>query len=990
MPVLFRQAQPLRFVPDADPIGAPAGVLLRADNTVSNETGARTLRKGSLLAYSGFQDQRVQSIYTALLQGSFIRFFGVDDQVYHDGVSFGFPFDGSGDISFGDDSYQCFFARGTTKKKYDGTTLNNWGLTRPILPPAVTAVAAVTTTVATFASGETPGTITTPEGTSSFINDYNSVSNAATALTPDSTSGRASWSKVWASDQDFLNILGVVGGQTDIYDMMTWFEEPRNTVKVTVMFGLGTGADPFVDDYYTFDWPIKSAATVDIKDVGSSSSAAYGIAADKLVGVLSPDDITEVTTPEQAGEIMGQLGSYVGQVSQGSPSASQNSPAWGHLAVTRGQFTRVGSTAGRDWSTIRGFKVVYTVVQGTTKRLGVDAAVWAGGGSRALTGTYNVGYRFARTFKDTNGGTVYTELSPMSPISTAVVLNQQTMQVSISAFALNARDPQADSIWIYVKGGWCAANYYRFAITSASIRQGMTIDDLTTPSGSNFNTPEKQMRLDSFGFTVNAQDPSGPSGPSDLQVVVMKSEMEAMIDNVTYEPGTVGPPDNIIGIAGPWANRLFCLTSEGWVYPSSLKNHSTFSLYHAHTLDLRRYGTPYWIVSTANGITVGCSKDIVQLVGDASESNNHVNINLYPQAMGVANPPVDRSVCVDGNAIIYRSADGLMSLVGASFSPIPDTGMSLLWQNKDRNGIQSFNVSAGRFRLAVDNHNLYMLAPEGDDVDPTACWKWDAVAQEWLRYTYNEPLLALHREATGRLLAGTADGDVLEIENGQSDNGNPISIYVVTPFDDDSNPRSRKDAADIQIQCDTGGAYGTLNLLKDGSNVASYSQQFYCLGPDVFRADARSFGRFLRAQVEITGAFSTFALHSYGLSYRSLPPMVMVLDCGYLTPSDASEVVWPIWAEIDCIASADLILYLYKDDVLHATLPIPVKTGVRSVYRTITPPDTKASRMRAVFVSTNSPGPGNVGFEPYMVRFGYRGSGNVTEMNFVTGDQSSN
>ena len=58
-----------KWTPDADEVGAPEGVLLRADNTVPDETGARALRAGSAPLYEGFQEQRVESLYGTEIDG---------------------------------------------------------------------------------------------------------------------------------------------------------------------------------------------------------------------------------------------------------------------------------------------------------------------------------------------------------------------------------------------------------------------------------------------------------------------------------------------------------------------------------------------------------------------------------------------------------------------------------------------------------------------------------------------------------------------------------------------------------------------------------------------------------------------------------------------------------------------------------------------------------------------------------------------------------
>lgn len=703
MPNLFRNTKGHRWWPDADATNAPEGALLRANNLVPDMEAQLSLRAGSLRKFTGM-GERTHSLYNAILNGENIEFQGCDDSLFRNGVDFGAIFDSDGDIAIGDDAYQAFFARGTVKKKFDGTNFYNWPIAAPEFPATLTAVPAITTTVASFDSSESPALVIN-EGTSSFVTGYDGTSNGALRLVPAAT-GRASASKTFASDQNLLDFSGAVGGDTDLFDIFVWIEEPTVVDKITIMFGLGTGADPFLTDYYYFDFSIRDQGTVDVKDASSSAASAYSIIAERTRSILTPNEVTNVKSPEQVTAILKRLGRFAGPRSRERKDPQQNSPAWTHLSVTRGQFNRVGGTAGRNWETVRGFKVVYTSLQNSIKVLQCDSAVWTGGGNRSLTGKYTLGYRFVRNFNNT-----YYELSPVSPISDTIDLTQQSLQVTIPAQSLANKDPQVNEIWVYLTGGFLDT-YYRFAIVAAVVRQGMTIDELTNPAGSNFNSATERTRLTAWGFT----NISGGAAASDLIFSINKSELDALIENEKLEPGSVGAPDNIIAIVGPFNSRMFAVTAEGRVYPSSQDNPSSFSLYHH--LDFRRYGIPYWAVMTGSGIYVGMSKDIIRIGGTGDESDDRISVDLFPEPLHVGNPPTDAAVVTDGNSVLYRSIDGPMLLSGVSLTPVPFVGTELLWRGQDRHDIQALNTAYGRFRFAIDNHILYMIAPEGHVYTP--------------------------------------------------------------------------------------------------------------------------------------------------------------------------------------------------------------------------------------------------------------------------------
>jgi hypothetical protein len=719
MPNLFKNSSGYRWWPDADAVNAPEGALLRADNMVPDPENIMALRAGSLALYSGLED-RVHSLYFMNINGADYLFAGAEDFVYRNGVNFGEEFDGAGDIAFGDDAYQMFCARGKTNKKFDGSNFHNWSIKAPQFPAALAAVPAITTEVASFDSTESPAFVIN-EGTAAFITGHSGVANGAMQLTPDLGTGRATASKKFASDQNLLNILGSQGGDTDLFDVFVWLQEPRKVDKITFMFGLGTGADPYVDDYYYFDFPIRDAATVDIKDAKSTAATAYSLYAEKVQQVLTPNEITNVKTPEQVVAILRRLGRHAGARSRERKDSQEASPAWTHLSVTRGQFNRVGGTALRDWKTVRGFKVVYSCVPNSTEVAAFDSAIWAGGGNRSLTGRYQLGYRFVRNFNDQ-----YFELSPISPISSLIDLTQQALQATIPAAALAARDPQVNQIWVYINGGFLDT-YYRVAILPAFVQQGMTIDELTNPAGSNFNTKSERTRLTSWGFTKIT---GGDATQNDLVFTIRMSELEAMIENETLEPGASGAPDNIVAIAGPWNGRMYVVTEEGRVYPSSQTSPSTFSLYHH--LDFRRYGDPLWAVQTNGGIYVGMTKDVVRIAGTGDESDDKISADLFGEPLQVGNPPIDQSVYTDGNAVLYRSADGLMLLTGTALTPVNQSGTGLLWRGQGRHGVNALDIANGRFRMAVDNQVLYMLAPEGFIFSPPTVASEDVL---WLELT---------------------------------------------------------------------------------------------------------------------------------------------------------------------------------------------------------------------------------------------------------------
>ncbi len=493
---LFRPGA-LRWMPDADAVSAPDGILLRAQNLVPDQAGSLSLRRGSSQLYTSL-GTNVNSLYTAELQdGNTYRAAGVDDTIAINGVTQASSIAGSGDLAMGDDSRQMFFARSTSKKKWDGTTMNDWSIAAPSDKVTLVAVASIQSSVATFDADESP-LVTIQEGTGTVggSDDQDGTSADATDLTPKKATSRGVLQKLWSSDQDFFDISGVDGTETDLMDLYLKFDNVRNVDKVKLVFGCDNSSTiPFKDDRFEFTFNLGDDIPIQLKDPVSEGYAAYNDAVDRSVSGVLPADVTGIQSPFAVKKTITKVGK--------TPSPKSNAPGddvWSHLTITRGQFERIGNTATRGWTTVRGFKVILYAKKSKTVTMTISDAIIVGGGDRALTGTYKCVLVGVRTVKDTSGKVVYYEKSPAGPQSASINLNHQTLQITVSGSMITGQDSQIDQYWVYLYGGWLDS-YYRFAVIPARVPQGMSVDELVAPVGSDFESVVKRMRVPSRGFT---------------------------------------------------------------------------------------------------------------------------------------------------------------------------------------------------------------------------------------------------------------------------------------------------------------------------------------------------------------------------------------------------------------------------------------------------------------------------------------------------------
>lgn len=969
---LFRRGG-LRWEPDSDAVNASETALLRCDNLVPDQTGALTLRPGSAKLHSNLNPTGagdVTAFHTVeLANGTTYRVAGVDDRIFINGTDQGIALDSTGDLAVGNDSYQLFMARGTKKRKFDGSSFMNWGITRPEGAATLAAVAAITKTAADFDNTESPSTAA-DEGTSVAAADVAGTAAAAKLVTPSATTSRAVVTRLFTTDQDFLDISGSIGSETDLFDIYVKFEDPQYVEDITIVFGADNSSTlPFVKDRFEYKFDFRNTISVNIKDPNSEGYGSYQAAIQaQLTGVL-PKNVTSVRTPETVKSGVKQIGVIPSPKSSVRPDPN----VWGKLSVTRGQFKRIGSTTGRGWDTIRGFQVVYKVRAGYTKTATFSDALFIGGGDRSLTGTFRVVIVAARTT------TTYTELSVPSVESDEIHLNHQSLQVTIPAAMVNSKDPQVDQFWIYIFGGFLDRYYRATPPLSATPPGGQTLEELSAPDGSDFGDADERSRLTSHGMTMQSGTLS-----SDINFVLDQSEMDILTENIPLEPYSSGPSDNIVAVAGPWNGRMFTMTSEGYVQPSSSNTPSLFNT--LHVIDLTKYGNPLWMTKTASGIVCGMEKDVVFLAGSGDESADLTTIDLYPQPLNVGNPPIDKGFAVDGNAVVYRSADGLMTLAGAGLTAFPSSGNNLLWRGQNRHGVSGLNLTTGRYRMAFDNLMFYVLAPEGIDTSSNVIYRYSFQAQQWSRLVYGQvgTFLSLYKEPSGLLVAGDAAGNIWQLDTGTQDNSVDIATTILWPILDGGNPLAYKDAFDLQVHANTGGGTATIALYKDGGTTVTSSYTFLAITDEVFRINASDFGRFLQAQPRLTGSFNNFSIRQFNLSHRARPQHQVYLDTGYILPAAPGDIVWLQEAQFDAICANNFTLELYHDDVLKYSVGVTASVGVRTTYAIPLPRGSQAKRPRLVFKTQASNATGAVGFDCFGVQVRVANSGNANGSPYMT------
>lgn len=235
--------------PGSDEFNAEPGTLLRADNLTRDEQGVLSLRQGTV-QLSDASDGLVSKVFSFIVD-DVERTVHVDDEaLYVDGQVVEDLTITPGDTALAFVRGHMLIVSGENKYKYDGETLRNWGIQAPTAAPTVTAIDVTSLTVADFKQSTAEFTVS--EGTISYVTGVDGVANAATGLQPAVGTGRGIMSYVFPAARNLLDISGNKGGDYDVFSIWVDDPQPEKFTFLDIDFGLSTGSDPFLTDYYHY------------------------------------------------------------------------------------------------------------------------------------------------------------------------------------------------------------------------------------------------------------------------------------------------------------------------------------------------------------------------------------------------------------------------------------------------------------------------------------------------------------------------------------------------------------------------------------------------------------------------------------------------------------------------------------------------------------------------------------------------------------------
>lgn len=956
--------------PSADAVNCPEDGLLRMDNLVFDELGTHSLRLGSSKLNTALATTDVRSLYSVVIGTTKYRLAQGSGSVYGGTSSYSSiasGFDTSLDVQFSSYLGHVLMASGTVKKKWDGTTLRNWGIDAPPSAPAATFTNPQNKILASCDQGESTWTDNEYGSAATNITGYYGIANGARQITASSTTFRAVMSRDLGASTDFSDINGFQQTPDDMFTMWVRITDPDKVDSITIIIDFnGTSAATYDKNYatHTFDLADINKAIKDEQLAEQTTKAEEAIRDMYTVqGYSSLDAIARATSR------VSSLNSDVRPELQG----------WHYFSCKRSEFSIVKTTEGYGWDTVRGVRISF---QGKGQGiLGFDALRFLSGRGTALQGTYV--YRAVYVREDTS----YVAMGVSSDMSDQIDMRGQSASLSVEL----PTDDQVTHIYIYRMGGFLDA-FYRVA-TAAVI----TYDEANYTCSWETDYSSQFTAIAQFNFTSDWEDDyildalstSGPANrttiwedqesyyPGTFMVIDdQMNDADALILNIRLETDNQLPPDNIVGISEDYYTRIFALTSDGMLWPSRRLDPDAFG-----TLQGIRIGgstdTPLWIKKTFGGLYVGTTKDIYRVTGEGNESTDGT-IDFRVTPLNINSPPVDSSLASDGNIIIYRASDGPRHFSGETSTPLRGA-TDLLWRGYSRHGIDAINARGGRFRMAISNGVLKIITPEGDDTTSSpVVYAYNMAQQQWYRHVYNQNLRSIFREQDGTLTAGDDSGFVWELDDADAsgDDGYGIPVELWTRCDDFGMPFKPKRTESFLTRIDTDGDAAALAIHFDGSSTATVTASPSSSGMGL---SSKNLGlvKFRQFQWRISGDFTGFRFYGYTIQFVEAPESVEVYDSG---PVDfkTNQIVYIRQLRLKAQTEVALTVTPYLNGEAQAAKTITPVCDEATVYTVDFGRELWAEQPRFVITA-----PTGELFEPYWMELTYRAAGTMSQKRTV-------
>lgn len=512
---------------------------------------------------------------------------------------------------------------------------------------------------------------------------------------------------------------------------------------------------------------------------------------------------------------------------------------------------RSGGTQGLDWTNVTSIRI--TVSTTSQINCSVNFIQIFGGIQGQLNGTYT----YIQVNKNDNGS--YVARSPGSKPTAAVTLVNGYTTLTPSATA----ESQVNKIEFYrintqapvISNEPVMNQYYLVATTTPGVAVQDTLDDLTAI--------RTNIALNPFLKTLRVNDPNTATNDTILSMEGLYNElMLYMTFNSIYISDPLDPD---------------CIDSR---YTIKLSGDTTEK--------------NIWIKKLTNNVLIAATtKDLYELTGTMRPlPDGSIDVNVIK--IGEQYPPIsiNPNVCAVDGLIFYVAADGIRTTAGSN-SQLISPQLKLLFQGETRAGLAAINVNQFvNFSMAIGKTRLYTVLSFVDGTRGLLIY--DLITRKY-RYQLTDPV-SVGVTRSDRVLLGynsassssNTAGNLFELDKGigiTDTSGNFLegfALKFLTIFDDNGQPRNRKDTFTLKLICDTGGSDCQVQIAKDKGpfvNIApdgSSTGYLNCNGltTNYFRLDGVTLGFRYAIQIYDKATLTVFKLYELTIEYDPRPEQV--------------------------------------------------------------------------------------------------------------------
>lgn len=620
------------------------------------------------------------------------------------------------------------------------------------------------------------------------------------------------------------------------------------------------GKDGPIKVYATSNWSIRagpsgSGSTFDTNttvgsifstqpvDFNSLGSQSQGLPTDTFSLSIVLGDTSLVTSVQivfilNGGDPTKELKDYYHFEWQNDNSSDspfiQGTEAPSTLSCQRQDFTREGADSTADWSSITCVMVTISVTGQVTNNT-VQNIQFAGGSAGPVNGRYTYMVVAVRD----NG--VYQSKSSLGTESNVVEVTNGTIDVTPGAF-----DSDATELHIYRRSADPSPDATAIG-DPAKLDQWYRTKIISPASATTFNDNRSDQDILLEGTVFNAN----------------------LLSLYAFEDEILG------GCAGINARNIYITFKD--VIISDFLDPESYNPQQAVRLSGSNTEKNLWAIKLSNStVLIATTQDIYELSGTFIELADG-SLDILVRSLGLK-PPLSKEHFTDIGSVYYAASDGWRLTTNAG-TQVLSTQLDLLFKkNELRYNIPPVAIvpnNNASYPVALHNNKLYTFNP---CIDGTRRgFVYNLKHQCW-EYYYLDPT-AIYVEEDNTLIAGFGGGSgnyLRQLYFGNSlDETTGQQVTLWTLYDDNGQPRNRKDVFTLAIQCDTGNDPVDIYVGIDGHTPSKIGSAITFNGLTTKRFTLYNWfteGPGIRYQVQIIGqSLKTFRFQSFSIEYDPFP-----------------------------------------------------------------------------------------------------------------------